>query len=529
MAIITFSMAMLLPMLSSCSSDESSSGRPEITYIRVADPEKADSTFVKAWPGAQIVIMGRNLSHATKVYINDQSVSFNPTLNTDHSIVVNIPTEEDGFKLVTWNDDVSSEIRVVTPGGEATFPFLVMNPIPEGQVVLGHYPRQAGVPMKFIGTNLLDIVRVYITDMSVEEIENLKDDEIISGNQVEITGYDCSHNHYLDSKTKRYVTESVMTFDMPEISFDKGAVVVECEAGYAYAEYARLPPMPAIASVSSDMPVTGEEVLITGKNFIQVESVKYGDIVIGPDDIKVSESEDSIYFKMLTIPTAEKSTLTVTTPAGENSVAFFDKSTVLFNFDDKGVDLNWSPNAKYAYADGVNPPYTSDGRYGWFDVMDYGSTFWGTMINWAYDYDGNVFSLPGFDVIPAETPADDVYLAMEVYNDGTPLDDNTTTLFISYNLSTLNQGDTGWYNWVDPDHRQEPVFIDLEGNAYINRWYRSAIPFSRFGTFSGKTYQDIVNSGIKSIRLQVTNYLSNPVKISLCVDNIRIITAATQK
>lgn len=161
--------------------------------------------------------------------------------------------------------------------------------------------------------------------------------------------------------------------------------------------------------------------------------------------------------------------------------------------------------------------------------MDYGSTFWGTMINWAYDFDGNPFQLPGFDVISADTPAEDVYLAMEVYNGGTPLDDNSTTLFISYNLSTTNLGDTGWCNWVDPDHRQEAVFVDIEGNSFVNRWYRSAIPLSRFGTFRGKTYKDIVDSGIKTLSLQVINYMPNPVKISLYVDNVRIISGVTLK
>ena len=60
--------------ITSCDDDESTSGQPVITAVRVCDPEKADSTFVKASQGQVIAIMGENLDNTIYVYINDQKV-----------------------------------------------------------------------------------------------------------------------------------------------------------------------------------------------------------------------------------------------------------------------------------------------------------------------------------------------------------------------------------------------------------------------------------------------------------------------
>ena len=127
--------------LTSCNDDENGGGMPEITAVRVPDPEKADSTFVKTSPGQLIAIIGRNLQNAHHVYINDQSIYFNPTMNTDHSIMLTIPTEEDGFMLIPWNAELKAEIRVETPGGIATYSFKVLSPKPTAQRIAGVYPR----------------------------------------------------------------------------------------------------------------------------------------------------------------------------------------------------------------------------------------------------------------------------------------------------------------------------------------------------------------------------------------------------
>ena len=86
--------------LISCSEDNKEGyGTPEITGVRVPDPVYADSLFTKSSTGQLIAITGTNLSNVLKIQINDQQVSFNSTMNTDHSVMCTIPKEENGFKL----------------------------------------------------------------------------------------------------------------------------------------------------------------------------------------------------------------------------------------------------------------------------------------------------------------------------------------------------------------------------------------------------------------------------------------------
>ena len=88
--------------------DDADSGTPVITGVRVPDPAKADSLFTKSGPGQIIAIIGQNLGHALKVYINDQEVYFNPTMNTNHSLIVTVPTETDGFRLTAFDSTLDS-------------------------------------------------------------------------------------------------------------------------------------------------------------------------------------------------------------------------------------------------------------------------------------------------------------------------------------------------------------------------------------------------------------------------------------
>lgn len=508
--------------LTSCNDDENGGGMPEITAVRLPDPEKADSTFVKTSPGQLIAIIGRNLQNAHHVYINDQSIYFNPTMNTDHSIMLTIPTEEDGFMLTPWNAELKAEIRVETPGGIATYSFKVLSPKPTAQRIAGVYPREPGDELKLYGKNLLDITRVYMTDRTLDEISAMKDMTEIGGNQVEITGYSLTQNRYLDNQTKTYVTESVMTFTLPTITYETGSVVVECEAGVAAAEYATLPPRPVLTGISTDMPIPGAAVTLRGTNFIQVEAVKYGDITIPGDQLTVAESEDAITFTMGAKPAAATSTLTVITPGGETEMKFYEYERLLVDFDNRGVDMKWDPNATYQEADGTNPPYVSDGKFALMNVQDNGWNWWGTMIYWQANAEGTPFTLPSYDLIPANTPADQVYLAVECYNINAPF---TGSAMIHYQLQTANAGESVWENFDWGTNKpMEPVLADIEGNTPLNQWYRAVLPFGKFGIYSGKTYKDIVESGITTIRLMDMNWAGDPMLLNVCFDNIRVVT-----
>src|SRR5574344_212339 len=128
-------------VFTSCKDDDSASGTPEITGVRVTDPTKADSLFTKSSATSMIAIIGNNLAGATAVYINDQSVYLNSTYNTDHSIIVTIPSEENGLKVSAFNSDVPDEIKVVTSHGTATYSFKITAPYPKFNRIEGLYPR----------------------------------------------------------------------------------------------------------------------------------------------------------------------------------------------------------------------------------------------------------------------------------------------------------------------------------------------------------------------------------------------------
>lgn len=515
-------------LLAACSDNESNGGAPEITGVRKTKPTASDSLFTKSAQGQMIAIIGHNLQHTLAVYINDQKVYFNPTENTDHSVIVTIPTEEKNFKLTTWDSTLKDEIRIETDHGTAVYGFKVLNPAPSLQRIAGLYPRVSGSQLQLHGMNILDVERVYVTDATPEKIKEQqelakenKETFVVPGNKTDVTQYSLKQNHYLNNRTKAYETASVMDFTLPGINYDSGSLVVECAAGISWVEFAAMPGKPELKMLSSDFPTKGEQVVLTGRNFIQVESVSYGNITIPVADLYVSESEDSIVFTMGEKPEESRSKLTVKTVGGEVSADFCMYETVVIDFDGKGLDNGWGPSCLFGTADGTQPPFASDGQYANIQVQDNGWNWWGMMVYFRASDDGTPFHLPSYDIIPADTPADEVYFAMECYNNGTMFNNN---VHIHYLFQTANSGDGEYVNWNwDTGSYQETVLPDQDGECTLNAWYRTLIPMSKVGIFQGKTYKDIVESGITNIRLMEHNYTGNPLFVDIYFDNLRFI------
>lgn len=76
----------------SCQKDNSDGGEPRITYVRITDPESADSLLVGAGQGNMIAIVGENLQNAREIWFNDQKAILTPTFITSKSILVNVPS-----------------------------------------------------------------------------------------------------------------------------------------------------------------------------------------------------------------------------------------------------------------------------------------------------------------------------------------------------------------------------------------------------------------------------------------------------
>lgn len=512
-------------LFTSCSDDDSSGGGvPEITGVRSCDPDKADSLFTKASPGQVIAIIGRNLNDAIKVYINDQPVYFNPNMNTDHSIIVNVPTEKNGFKLTAFNSDLKDEIRVETTHGTCTYSFKISAGYPILQRIAASYPRETGDEINVYGLNLTDIENAYFTSMTVEEIEALEGEEI-GGTKVLISGIQVvKKERGINSMTNAYETQSQLRFNLPDLPFAEGTLVIETAGGTAYIPYYKTPGQPVILYVSNDMPQIGETLVITGREFVQVESVQYGDVTLSEDEFRVSESEDTIYVNFAHKPSiGSETTLTVTTPGGEVSVErFYDHSTILTTFDGDATDNGWSPNASFVDSG------TTDGQYAYIYVPEEGQQWWGTMVYFRKDWNGNSFALS--DNIPESATADEVYFAVNTFSNS---DYNNGEFwgYIRYMFQPIGdadnqydiQPDGSWVEYPTIAQFEGTVLADINGQAPTGQWYRHVLPLSKFACYKGMTFAEIKSTGLNQFRLQSINQSTTRGKVDVKFDNCRVI------
>ncbi len=518
-----------------CSDSDGGGGQPEITGVRVCDPEKADSLFTKSAQGQTIAIIGKNLGGALAVYINDQKVGFSPTMNTDHSIIVKVPSETDGFQLTAFNSDLKDEIRVETGGGIATYAFKVLGAYPSIARIQGSYPRAAGDILNVYGLNLYSIEKMYFTDVTTEELESTEWEEI-PGNRVEVSDYDIvKQDRYINSN-QSYEVNSQIQLVTPSLPFDEGTLVIECAAGIVYIPYTKVPGKPVITSINTDMPIPGTDLIIKGREFVQVESVTYGDITLGPDDFTVAESEDQItiaFTKELKPSEGSGTTLTVTTPGGTASQDYFYVTDgIILNFEDGfATDNGWGPNGELkdeATSDAL--PFTSDGKFWRIKSTDGGWNWWATMCYFRKDWNGNSFSLPGFDLIPASTSTDDVYLAMEVWDNNTDFGEAQYP-FLHYQIQTIGDAKTIVFeNFIQNDVvYKEKALRAIDNTQPKEQWYRHVIKLSNFDEWAGKTYGDVVADGINQIRFMHMNWNGTPSTMDIMFDNVRILYVPAAK
>lgn len=533
-------MAVLLAVISfgfaSCSDDDSSGGgQPEITGVRVCDPAKADSLFTKSPQGQVIAIIGKNLSNVTAVYINDQKVGFSSTMNTDHSIIVTVPSETKGFQLTAFNSDLKDEIRVETTHGTATYAFKVLGAYPQITRIQGTYPRAAGDILNVYGLNLYSIESMYFTSATEEEIATTEW-ETVPGTHVAVSDYDVlKQDRYINSN-QSYEVSSQLALTTPDLPFDEGCLVIECAAGIVYIPYTKVPGKPVITSINTDMPIPGTDLIIKGREFVQVESVTYGDITLGPDDFTVAESEDQItiaFTEDLKPSAGSGTTLTVTTPGGTASQDYFYVTDgIILNFEDGfATDNGWGPNGTLmSEATSESIPYTSDGKFWRIKSTDGGWNWWATMCYFRKDWSGNSFSLPGFDLIPASTSTDDVYLAMEVWDNNTDFG-GAQYPFLHYQIQTIGDAKTIVFeNFIQDDVvYKEKALRAIDNTQPKEQWYRHVVKLSNFDGWAGKTYGDVVADGINQIRLMHMNWTGTPSTMDIMFDNVRILYVPAAK
>lgn len=208
------------------------------------------------------------------------------------------------------------------------------------------------------------------------------------------------------------------------------------------------------------------------------------------------------------------------TPGGESNVfRFYPYETLLIDFDDvtSVKDLNWDPAPKYIEATPDAPPYISDGKYCLFGGELTAWNYWGTMLYWETNQ-GNSFKFAGFDVIPADTPLEKVYLKFEIYNDA------PFKKIFQYRLVGKNGTEYTWENWNSNKVHIIPEFQDQFGDQKYGEWYTAVLPLSQFAAFAGKTYGDFIDANIYRIRMQLYNKTGEAVNTFICLENVRIST-----
>lgn len=499
----------------SCEKDEGG-GIPEIQYVRITRPDAADSTFTGTHTGTTIAIIGKNLSNVQKVFINDQQVSFNPNMNTDHSVIVTIPSEENGFILTNFDPDLKPEIRVETSHGNATYHFDVYYPSPEiKEAVAEVYPAQTGGKINVSGRNFVDLKRVYFTNVNPFPAV----DEEVPSTAVEITvptanwEKNIESHRYLDVMTKKYITESTLWFNLPDLprvdDIYSGYLVIEGPDALASIKFSTLPP-PTITALSSDMPIPGATLVITGKDFIEVESVNInnGEFVILPEEMTVTSS--SISFVMPAKP-GKTCTLSITALGGTVTMeGFYPYETLVTNMDRSnpdpaGDDLFWSWSA-VPYKE--SPEVNSDGICAVYSGKP-GLWWWEPILN-AYHF--STTSLPSFDIIPANTPVSKLELVWECY-----IEKFDPGLIFNVSFPKIQTNETE----VDLSH-------NMSGSGRIQgNWHAITVPFTSVG-ISAATYEDFINTAWDSNddrgimwRVYNTDAAATP-EVQLYIDNVRI-------
>lgn len=358
--ILTGLLMLLLAWPFTSCDDDNDGGMPVIHHVRTTDPELRDSTFVKAEPGQMLLIEGENLGSVRKVYINDQDVYFNPNYTTSRSIIVTIPEK---LHLTGTNPDLPREIRVETAGGVATYSFHVLSPAPEIQSFIAKYPINPGDGFLILGKNFYEIQKIVLKGET--------------GTNVEVTEYTVAKNY------------NSVTIKLPAGVEERGELVMYCAAGEAGIEYSTTVLPPVIASFSSDMPVIGADFFIAGAYFIDVEKVNInGEYDILAEDLRVSETNDTIYLKLPSEPAASGK-ITVTAAGGDSKEdnLFYPSEYVILNYDGVG-SYSWGADAGTFTGNGTNPPYVTTGNAGgvvtsnvvgwqgwWFGVLANGISY----------------------------------------------------------------------------------------------------------------------------------------------------------
>lgn len=478
--------AVMMMALTACSDDESGTGTPVITGVRVTDPTKADSLFTDASRGQMIAIIGNNLSDPKEVYINDQSVSFNPNYSTANSLIITIPAD---LELIGVNPKLTSEIRVVTSHGTANYSFHILAPAATVSYLdVDVYPIKAGDRIIVHGTNFLEVQKVLFTTADTATVSaalsNKQDVASLPG--------------VVEAKYSVSSTFDSLYVDIPANVPEKGTLMVKCYSSTAYMPFFTKLPEPSAVKFGSNMPVVGGEDFIVGSNFIRISNIDInGEYTIPKENLRISISQDTIYFKLPKIPTKAGS-VTVNGQGGSCFVpqTFYPYQNLVVDYDNVG-SFSWGTSSKMV-ADGSKAPFTSNGVcYGIVGLASAWNYWWQQIVSNT--------SYPGTDVIPASTPVSKLELQFECYTVN-PVNQVSIQFILANDWSNT----LGGYRPVDKN----------TGSPVVGKWFSCSVPVSKFSVAS--TYGELVAKD-KMLGVMVTNQTGTAENVEMYFDNFRFV------
>ena len=449
--------------ITSCSDDEKI-GAPVITQVRLIDPAHRDSTFTEAFPGVKIVVEGQNFKDLRSVSMNNTVVSINPAYVRDGSIIVEIPED---LPLHGTDASLPNQIKVTTAHGEATYSFTFLSPAPVITQFNFSLPATEGEMLDIIGSNFYNIQKVVFAT---------------GGQTIDVTAFTVSS------------TYDTIYVRIPAGGDADGTITVVTESGEASKVF-RATVSPFITGISTDMPVWGDSLVISGEYFMGIKKIVLpGNVEVPASAIHVNASQTRLAF--ITPRLQAIGTLKIVTASAEvqGTLILNDTTKDIFNHDGIG-NWTWAPSEstngsapavarrKFTRFSGTISAYT-----GWGQANGYAINSWPTSIS-----------------------------------DDTPVSD----LALKFNFYTA-------YEWKDAVYievriaNNENYAVKLEpwknGTVPVGRWIELSIPLTDFNIPDKNTYVDWKKLPLdNAVVMVVANQNDKALQINFCVDDIRIV------
>lgn len=447
----------------SCSDDEKI-GAPVITQVRLINPAHQDSTFTAAFTGIKIVVEGQNFRDVRSVAMNNTVVDINPAYVRDGSIIVEIP---DDLPLRGTNALLPNQIKVTTAHGETVYSFTFLSPVPAITQLNFSLPAVVGETLDIIGTNFYNVQKVIFAT---------------GGQGIDVTQFTVSSTY-----DTIYVT-------IPTGGDADGIITVVTESGEASKTF-KATVTPSITSISTDIPVWGDSLVISGEYFMGIKKIVLpGNVEVPASAIRINTSQTRLAF--ITPRLQAVGTLKIVTGNAEISspLVLNDTTKDIHNHDGIG---NWTWAAAQS-SNGISPAVARR-KFTQFTGTIPAYTGWGTANGYAIN------SWP--TSISDDTPISDLVLKFNFY--------------------------TG-YEWKDAVYidvrvaNNENYSVKLEpwknGTVPVGRWIELSIPLTDFNVADATTYTDWKKLPLdNAVVIIIANWNEKELQVNFCIDDIRIV------